>query len=183
MSKRKRLLSLYIQNPTAYANTLPIIIPYVNTLPCTKARSCHEPTRIEHEKNLNFVSQSETIFTKLKNTRELSARLEVPSRLWAHLNKWRDLHPPQPDQLTFLLLLISFEKKYYGLFFNLGWCLTYNQHRKENIRSQLFNMGRNPEIFCSELKKYGTKSLNCVKVAEIISMEKEIRSKLYNPLD
>ena len=39
--------------------------------------------KIDHEKPLNFVSLSESSITSTKNTRELSARVEDPSRLSA----------------------------------------------------------------------------------------------------
>ena len=74
----------------AYTNRLPIIVPYLNTLPntlgfCPKPKSCRESIKIEHEKPLNFVRQSESSITLPKNTRELSARVEDPSRLSAPL--------------------------------------------------------------------------------------------------
>ena len=78
--------SLSLQNLLAYTNTLPIIIPYLNTVPntlgfCPKPKSCRQTIRIEHEKHLNFVSQSESRITSPKSTRELSARVEDLSRL------------------------------------------------------------------------------------------------------
>ena len=49
----------------AYTNRLPIIVPYLNTLPntlgfCPKPKSCREPIKIEHEKPLNFVSETQS---------------------------------------------------------------------------------------------------------------------------
>ena len=41
---------------------------------------------MEHEKPLNFVSQSESSITVPKNTQELSARVEDPSRLSARVD-------------------------------------------------------------------------------------------------
>ena len=68
-----------------YVNTLSRTIPYLNTLKkpkfTPKPNSCRQPIRIEHEKPLNLISQSESSITVPKNTRELSARVEDPSRL------------------------------------------------------------------------------------------------------
>ena len=79
-----------MQNTVVYHNTLPIAIPYLNTLTNTlgfrpKPKSCRQPIRIENGKPLNFVSQSESSITLPKNTRELSAMVEDPSQLSAPL--------------------------------------------------------------------------------------------------
>ena len=84
-------LFLYtLRKDIAYIKTLPITIPYLKTLPNAlvfrpKPKSSRQPIRIEHKKPLNFVNQSESSVTTPKNTRELSARVEVPSRLWAQV--------------------------------------------------------------------------------------------------
>ena len=78
---------IHYKNTIAYTNTLPIAIAYLKTLANTLV-SC--PTlsaanKIRARKTLKFVSQSESSITVPKNTRELSARVEDPSRLWARV--------------------------------------------------------------------------------------------------
>ena len=51
-----------------YTRTMPITIPYLNTLPntlgfCPELKSCRQPIRIEHEKHVKLVSQSESSVT------------------------------------------------------------------------------------------------------------------------
>ena len=65
-----------------YTNTLPITISYFNTLPNTlrfrpKPKSSRQPIRIQHEKHLNFVNQSESMITTPKNTRVVEVGAEL----------------------------------------------------------------------------------------------------------
>ena len=46
-----------------------------------KTKKTRQPIRIEHEKPLNIVSQSESSITVPEKTQTVSARVEDPSRL------------------------------------------------------------------------------------------------------
>ena len=79
-----------LRSPITYTNTLPITNPHLKTSPNTvgfrpKLKSSRQPIRIDHENALNFLNQSESSIATPKNTRELSARVEVTSRLWAQV--------------------------------------------------------------------------------------------------
>ena len=85
--------------------------PYVKTLPSRQPiRTIRQPIRIEYYVT-RVVSQSESSITLPKNTRELSARVEDPSRLWARVSSLQPilihegLPPPCAAQLTLLLLV------------------------------------------------------------------------------
>ena len=101
---RRTIPYLNILNRTIpYLNRLIRTIPYLNTLqPAANQvrvflHPSRQPIRIEY-----YV------------TRELSARVEVPSRLSARVGSLepilmhRDLNPPPPDLLTHILLIIEF---------------------------------------------------------------------------
>ena len=60
---------------------LPEETSYKYTRFCPKPKSCPQLIGIDHEKPSNFVRQSESSFTSIKNNRELSARVEIPSWL------------------------------------------------------------------------------------------------------
>ena len=70
-----------LQNPIPNTNTLPIIIPYPNTLPnilevSMQHKTCQQLIKVDHEKALNFVSQSESKLTSPKNIKRPTAMVE-----------------------------------------------------------------------------------------------------------
>ena len=96
--------------------SVPILKHYRRISPRTKKLSRANQKRAR--KTLNFGSQTESIITSHKNTREFSARVEAPSWVFAQVGSpmfiliHEGLHAPSPDQLTLLLLTRTFPKNW-----------------------------------------------------------------------